>query len=222
MKKSCSIFALVAALLLVAMPAKAADTGDADKAHFGVRLQFDMNTSTKYSHMFHFGPGVSAGINYYAPFGKITYFNTELLFSYDTFGYEGDTENKYNRRHLDGSLNMLGLRLPLQIGVKFIDKAKLRLSAYTGPAFYFNFSLKADYTETSSRGSEKVKKDYSNSGAEMGWTLGVAADFSRRWHAHVQGTLGLTNMGMTDDLGTGRNGANFKRAEISVGVGYNF
>ena len=70
MKKSCSIFALVAALLLVAMPAKAADTGDADKAHFGVRLQFDMNTSTKYSHMFHFGPGVSAGINYYAPFGK--------------------------------------------------------------------------------------------------------------------------------------------------------
>ena len=47
MKKSCSIFALVAALLLVAMPAKADDTGDADKAHLGVRLQFAVNPSTK-------------------------------------------------------------------------------------------------------------------------------------------------------------------------------
>lgn len=220
MKKLFAIASIM--LILTSFQSFAAGNMDGDNSHFGVRVQYEMNTSTKYSYMFHMGPGVSAGINYYAPFGKITYFNTALMVNYDTFGYEGDVPNKYNPRHLDGSLRNLGLRLPLEIGFKFYSTDKMRLSAYTGANLYFNFSLKADYTETSSRGSQKIKKDYSNSGAELGWTVGVAGDFNRRWHAHIQGTLGLTNLGMTDDLFTGRNGANFRRAEVAVGVGYNF
>lgn len=60
------------------------------------------------------------------------------------------------------------------------------------------------------------------SGMEFGWGLGFAADINRRWHAQVEGTLGLSNMCKTEDIELGPKGAHLKRAEISVGIGYNF
>lgn len=85
---------LALAMMLVALPTLAAEPDDAvDGRHFGVRVQYEMNTSTKYSHMFHMGPGFAFGANYYAPFANRFYFNTELMLGYDTFGYRGDLEN---------------------------------------------------------------------------------------------------------------------------------
>lgn len=219
-KKVLKIAVVLLAMLALSVSAQAQTEEDA--AHFGARVQFDLNTSTKYSYMVHWGPGVSAGVAYYAPFGKATYFNVGVLFSYDTFDYNGDTKNEYNRRHYDGTLSMIGMRLPLDFGYKFLQTNKVRLSVYTGPHFYFNFDMKADYTMTRSNSSEKVSKDYSTSGMEFGWGLGFAADINRRWHAQVEGTLGLSNMCKTEDIELGPKGAHLKRAEISVGIGYNF
>lgn len=216
------ILSLVAAFTLFAQNISAAQNVDGDTKHFGVRMQFDMSTDTKYSYMVHWGPGVSVGGTYYAPFGRYTYFNCGLLFGYDTFDYDGDTQNKYNSAHFDGHLSMIGLKLPLEIGFKFFQTDKIRLSVYTGPQIYINFKLKADYTSTHKTYSEKISKDYETSGMDLGWGLGFAADFKRHWHAHVQGTLGLTNMGMTTDFLLGPDEAHFKRAEISIGLGYNF
>lgn len=214
---------LALAIMALALPALGAEPADAvDGRHFGVRVQYEMNTSTKYSHMFHMGPGFAVGANYYAPFANRFYFNTELMLGYDTFGYRGDLENKYNKRHFDGKLKNINLRLPLEFGFKFVQNRHLLLSAYTGPDIIFNFKVKADYTETRPGGSEKVSKNYTNGGAELCWTLGIGADINRHWHAHVQGSLGLTSLCDTDDLANGPDGASFKRAEFAVGIGYNF
>lgn len=205
-------------LLACSTPAFSADTKDSK--HFGVRVQYDMSTSTTHTGLFHFGPGVSVGFNYYAPFRRNPhfYFNTGLLFSYDTFGYKGE----FSKRPFKGSINNTGMRLPVEIGFKFLETNSMRLSVFTGPLMYFNFNVQADYTETYSTGPEKIKKEYTNGGADLGWTLGLGIDFLRRWHARVQGTLGLTNWCQTDDQPHEWDANVYKRAEIAVGLGYNF
>lgn len=51
-----------------------------DKAYFGVRAAYDMCTSTKNSYMTSWGSGFSVGGVYFAPFGKLTFFQPGLLF----------------------------------------------------------------------------------------------------------------------------------------------
>lgn len=214
--KKLALFSAAIMMLACTFQSLAADTEDCK--HFGVRAQYDMNTSTAHSDLFHFGPGVSVGFNYYSPIQSNFYFNTGLLFSYDTFGYKGE----FSKRPFEGSINNTGMRLPVEIGYKFLQTNSMRLSVYTGALMYFNFKVQADYTEIYSTGPEIIKKDYTNGGADLGWTLGLGFDLLRNWHAHIQGTLGLTNWCQTDDQANGAAGNVYKRAEIAIGLGYNF
>ncbi len=151
----------------------------------------------------------------------MTYFNASLLFGYNTIDYSGTTPNKYNRVQIDGHISSLGLRLPLDFGLKFYDTQLVRLSVYTGPHLFFNFSLKAKYNEKRAYTEEKVDKDYTHSGMEIAWGLGLAADFAYRWHIHVEGVYGLSRMGRTNDIQVGET-THFNRAALSIGLGYNF
>ena len=192
-----------------------------DEAHFGVRAQLDFNRSISESDLIQWGPGVSVGIAYYAPFGRMTYFNTGLLFSYNTFKLKGTGGTKYSPYHLNGHLSMPTLRLPMDLGVKFIDRKNLIVSVYTGPHLYFNFKLNADYERKRSQSVEQIKEEMSSSGMEIGWGLGAAVDFKRRWHLQFEGTVGLSHFGATHDLKIGHE-CDFRRAELSLGLGYNF
>lgn len=86
---------------------------------------------------------------------------------------------------------------------------------------YFNFSLKAKYTQTRQNHEEEIDKSYTNSGMEIAWGLGVAADIASHWHVHIEGVYGLSRMGMTEDIKLGEK-THFNRAGISIGLGYNF
>lgn len=196
----------------------AADTNE--KPHFGVRLQYDMNKSTTLSNLVSWGPGVSVGAIYYAPFKNIAYFNAGLLFSYDTFKYDGTAEYNSTRTTVDGYLYTSGLKLPIQVGVNFINKENLKISLYTGPQLYFNFGFRGHFDRTVSS-MEHIDAGYKNSGMEIAWAFGAAADIHRHWHVHFDANFGLSNVGMIDDLNP-RELIHLKRTELSVGLGYNF
>ena len=216
------ILCLATALGILAAPAATYAEAPEDEAHAGVRVSFDMNTSTSYTYMVKWGPGVSVGGAYYAPFGRLTYFNVGLLFSYDTFKVDGSFGNKYAVKQFDGHIELIGLRLPLDIGLKFYQNDKVRLSAYTGPHLYFNFSLKGDYDLIRMGYTTHIKEKFSFPGMEIGWGLGVAVDILRHWHVHFEGTYGLSHLGEAEELRDVGSHTYFKRAELSVGIGYNF
>ena len=214
-------FLILGMAMMLATPAFAANEPGEDSRHFGVRANFVLSTSSTITDFTHFGPGTSVGAVYYAPFGRLTYFNTGLLFNYTTIGYKGVIGDKYMHRPVDGHLTMTGLSLPIDIGVKFFDNNKVILSAYTGPHVYFNFKMKAKYDNYTSTGVEEVKKDFLTSGLDLSWGLGIAIDFMRHWYGHVEGVIGLSNMASTSDIKFNEP-SYFKRAELSIGVGYNF
>ncbi|MDE6266188.1 MAG: PorT family protein [Muribaculaceae bacterium] len=204
--------------LSVCAASYAAETDE--QPHFGVRLQYDMNKSTTLSDLVSWGPGVSVGAIYYAPFKKIGYFNAGLLLSYDTFKYKGTAEYNSTPITVDGYLYTSGLKLPIQVGVNFIHKKNLKVSLYTGPQLYFNFGFRAHFDRTLSE-TEHIDTGYKNSGMEVAWTFGAAADIHCHWHVHFDTNFGLSNIGMIDDLNP-HELIHLKRTELSVGVGYNF
>lgn len=213
---------LIAAAALATSPtASAKTTKEGDASHFGIRAQLDYNRTQNARQLVKWGPGFSIGASYYAPFGRFTYFNMSLMFSRDTFKYDGWAGPKYGQHYMDGSLTVTGLRLPLDIGFKFLQLRNVKLSIYTGPSFYVDFSCRAKYVDTYPEWEGTVDKNYTISGMEVGWNAGVACDFLQHWHVHFEYMHGLSNMAMTNDLEGGPT-TNLRRAEMSVGIGYNF
>lgn len=206
--------ALIAAITSVSAAAQ-------DNAHFGVRVAYDMTTSTTVTEMTGWGSGFSVGGVYYAPFGKRTFFQTGLLFYVDNIKLDGTTENKYNPHTYDGNIRNLGIRLPIDLGLRILENSVVALNVYTGPHLYFNFTSKMICDETYGGKTTHVDEKFTTSGMEIGWALGVGADFFKRWHIHLEGAYGLSNLGKTDRFELGKE-SNLKRAEISLGVGYNF
>lgn len=192
-----------------------------DKSHLGVRMSFDLNTSTTYSSVIKWGPGASIGGCYYAPFGRMTYFNPGFMFCYNTLKIDGAFKNT-PKRNFKGTMSIIGLHFPLNIGLKFYQTEKLKLSVYTGPGLYFNFSVRGKYDLIKGNGTIKIDEKLSNPGMEIGWGLGVAADISRRWHVHLEGTYGLSHLGESEELRDLGDHSYFNRAELSLGLGYNF
>lgn len=212
---------IAAIIVFIALPAIASGGSGDDTPHFGVRAQYDIAKSTTYSDVVKSGPGFSAGFIYYAPFGRLTYFNSALMFSYTDFGYRGTQENASGPVSVDGHLTTCGLKLPLEIGVKLYQTENVKLSLYTGPQLNFIFSLHGKFTSTRNDETEDIDKDYKTSGMDISWNLGAAIDIRRHWHVYLQGSYGLSNLGMIDDL-LDNELAHLKRAELSVGIGYNF
>lgn len=206
--------ALIAAIASVSVSAQ-------DNAHFGVRVAYDMTTSTTVTEMTGWGSGFSVGGVYYAPFGKRTFFQTGLLFYVDNIKLDGTTENKYNPHTYDGNIRNLGIRLPIDLGLRILENSVVALNVYTGPHLYFNFASKMICDETYGGKTTHIDEKFTTSGMEIGWALGVGADFFKRWHIHLEGAYGLSNLGKTDRFELGKE-SNLKRAEISLGVGYNF
>lgn len=192
-----------------------------DKAHFGVRAAFDYNNTTSYTNVVKGGPGASVGAVYYAPFGKITYFNMGLMFFYDTFNYDGYTGEDATLAHVDGFLSMLGLKLPLQLGVKFYQSDNLRASIYTGPQLCYNFSMRSKFTRLRAGDTEYIDKTINSAGMDLGWGIGAAVDIRRHWHIHAEYNIGLNDFTSVNAIEIGKLG-HLKRSELSVGIGYNF
>lgn len=97
-----------------------------------------------------------------------------------------------------------------------VNSDKFRLSVYSGPQFFVNFSVKGNYEETRNGNVSQQSIKFTNSGLDIGWGLGIGADINKRWHVHIEGMYGLSNL-CIDKM----SGADLKRAAISVGVGYN-
>lgn len=212
-----SFLALAAVTLGLTMSAQSSS----DNAHFGIRVAYDYNSTTSEHNIVHGGSGASAGFAYYAPFGKLTYFNTGLMFFYDTLNYDGETGEDTSLAKIDGSLSMLGLKLPLHVGVKFYERETMRLSLYTGPQLYYNFSMRNKFDRKRAGGTEYIRHTINSQGMDVAWSIGAAADINRRWHVNVEYNIGLVDFVSVKTLELGMYG-NLKRSEISVGVGYNF
>lgn len=211
---------LVLSAMIIGLTASARD--DNDSAHFGARAAFDYTNTTSYNNVVHWGPGFAVGASYYAPFGKIAYFNMSLMFFNDTFKYDGYTGEDATLAHLDGTLSMLGLKLPLQLGLKYYESSSVRMSVYTGPQLCYNLSMRSKYTSVRSAGGpEHFAKTINSNGMDLAWTIGLAADIKKHWHVHAEYSLGFIDFTSVNDIEIGKVG-NLKRQELSVGVGYNF
>lgn len=208
-------------IALLTLPANVMAQVPKERAHAGIRASFDLTTSTTARELTSFGPGVSVGGAYYAPFGKYTYLNIGVLFSYDTFGFKGSVGDIV-KRHYDGRIEIIGMRLPIDFGFKFYQTDKVRLSVYAGPHSYINFSVKDNITVLRHGEYEKFDGQISHPGLDIGIGLGLAADLFRHWHIHVDATYGLSNLGRSTKLWLADYAPYYKRLEVSVGLGYNF
>lgn len=95
-----------------------------DKAHFGVRAVYDMCTSTKLKHFTGRGSGFYAGAVYYAPFGKLTFFQPGLMLFIDNIAVNGETTNEYNKHRYDCNIRTYGLRMPLDFGLNVCNSIR--------------------------------------------------------------------------------------------------
>ncbi len=200
-----------------------------DKAYFGVRAAYDMCTSTKNSYMTSWGSGFSVGGVYFAPFGKLTFFQPGLLFYADNIRIDGTTKNEDNRHTYDGNIRTYGLRMPLDFGLKVIDNKVIGLNVYTGPHLYFNFSSKMICDDTYYGKTTHINEKLSTPGMELGWALGIGINVCKRWHIFAEGIYGLSDLGKTYRFDriyiedTEQSNASYlRRAEFSFGIGYNF
>lgn len=139
-----------------------------DNAYFGVRAAYDMCTSTKNSYMTSWGSGFSVGGVYFAPFGKLTFFQPGLMFYADNIRIDGTTKNEDNRHTYDGNIRTYGLRMPLDFGLKVIDNKVIGLNVYTGPHLYFNFSSKMICDDTYYGKTTHINEKLSTPGMELG------------------------------------------------------
>ena len=192
-----------------------------DHQHIGLRAQFNLSSSSTHTEFFHYGPGVSVGAVYYAPFGRLTYFNAGVLFNYDTFGLKGTAGTIHAPRPMEGHLTTVGLQVPIDFGIKAVQNKNLILGFYTGPHLYVDFSCKAKYDYNRSGNIQKVEKDWKTPGLGFGWGVGTAIDFKQHWHVHVEYFIGFGNMAMTQDLELGKE-SGITRTNLSLGLGYNF
>ena len=200
-----------------------------DKAYFGIRAAYDMCTSTKNSYMTGWGSGFSVGGVYFAPFGKMTFFQPGLLFYADNIRIDGTTKNEDNRHTYDGNIRTYGLRMPLDFGLKVIDNKVIGLNVYTGPHLYFNFSSKMICDDTYYGKTTYINEKLSTPGMELGWALGIGINVCKRWHIFAEGIYGLSDLGKTYRFDriyiedTEQSNASYlRRAEFSFGIGYNF
>lgn len=199
------------------------------KAYFGIRAAYDMCTSTKNSYMTGWGSGFSVGGVYFAPFGKMTFFQPGLLFYADNIRIDGTTKNEDNRHTYDGNIRTYGLRMPLDFGLKVIDNKVIGLNVYTGPHLYFNFSSKMICDDTYYGKTTHINEKLSTPGMELGWALGIGINVCKRWHIFAEGIYGLSDLGKTYRFDriyiedTEQSNASYlRRAEFSFGIGYNF
>lgn len=200
-----------------------------DKAYFGVRAAYDMCTSTKNSYMTGWGSGFSVGGVYFAPFGKLTFFQPGLMFYADNIRIDGTTKNEDNRHTYDGNIRTYGLRMPLDFGLKVINNKTIGLNVYTGPHLYFNFSSKMICDDTYYGKTTHINEKLSTPGMELGWALGIGINVCKRWHIFAEGIYGLSDLGKTYRFDriyiedTEQSNASYlRRAEFSFGIGYNF
>lgn len=222
--KSRRLLTLTAALIAVVGMAMAQS-----KAHFGLRAAYDATTSTKQTHLTGWGSGFSVGAVYFAPFGKMTFFQPGLMFSIDNINVDGTTKNTDNQHRYNGHIRTYGLRMPLDFGLKLVNSSVIGLNVYTGPHLFFNFKSKLICDDTYFGNTTHIDEKLSTPGMEFGWGLGIGINLFRSWHVFAEGVYGLSDLGKTyrfdieKVLDTEQSEASYiKRAHISIGIGYNF
>ncbi|MDE5628741.1 MAG: PorT family protein [Muribaculaceae bacterium] len=192
-----------------------------EKGHFGIRASYNTTTATNESVITGWGSGFSIGANYYSNLSKKIFFQTGLAFYIDNIRLDGTTDNKYNPRTFDGNIRTMGLSIPFDFGVKVLNSKPVSLGVYTGPKLFFNIDSKiiCDYKYNST--STHLNEDFTTSGMEVGWGLGIGADLFKKWHVNIEGVYNLSKFGETELFDSAKK-TKLRRAGISVGIGYNF
>ncbi len=216
---------IAAFTVLATLPSSAGDS-----ARFGVRVSYDMTTSTRNSYLTGWGSGFSVGGVYYAPFGKMTFFQSGLSFCINNISLNGATRPGHNfppfdrfiPHIFDGTIRTIGLRMPLDFGLRIVESKAFNLKVYTGPHLYFNLSAKMICDVTYNEKTEHINEKFKTSGMEIGWGLGVGVNLFRRWHIFMQGVYNLSDLGSTYRFRDDDEISYIRRAEISIGLGYNF
>ncbi|MDE6301341.1 MAG: PorT family protein [Muribaculaceae bacterium] len=222
--KHVSPILLFALMLLISLPVSAAGRHKKkDSGHIGIRVAYDLNRTTNYTDIVKWGSGGAIGMSYTFPFKQRWYFTPALLFNYDKTIFNGEiNEPKYHySRSIEGNMNNIGIRMPMDIGFCFINGPKWQISVFTGPQLFFNFKYKEVYDIIRNSGNEHIDRDLLNSGMEIGWNAGVALNIARHWHIQADYTVGLSKMGMNDHINV-FHPMNFRRSQLSLGLGYDF
>ena len=212
-------------LPLVAGNNDAAQTQNADRAMFGVRAVCDITNSRTVSEITDWGAGGAAGISFYIPFGKLTYFSPALLIGCETVKLDGVAGSEKTPLYFTGNMSILGARLPLDFGLKFVQTSSVSASIYTGPHIFFNFSVRGKYNIEDPKSDFvylRHEKSLNNfKGFELDWGAGISVDIKRHWNVRAECNYGLTQFAEMEKVYPGEI-SKFKRIALSVGLGYNF
>ena len=207
---------------LVAGNNDAAEAQNADRAMFGVRAVCDITNSRTVSEITDWGAGGAAGISFYIPFGKLTYFSPAFLVGCETVKLDGVAGTEEKPYYFDGNIKTIGMRFPLEFGIKLFRLPNIMVSVYTGPHIFINFGVKGKYDKSTDKVTisyDKTLDDYKC--FELDWGAGISVDIKRHWNVRAGCKYGLTQFAQMDKVYPGET-SKFKRIAISVGLGYNF
>lgn len=208
-------------LALCLAGATAATAQRMENPYIGIRASFEETTSTQSTHVAKFGSGFSAGVTYIAPFANHFYGQGSVLFSKSTIGIDGVNNLKYNPKHYEGNVETMGLDVPINLGWRFLETSAVRLMLYTGPHFFIVMSNKAKYDIKWDGFVDPIDTKLDVKTFDIGWGVGLGADFLHHWHVQVEGIWGLKDLTRID-LAEREDGSPLRRASVSVGIGYNF
>lgn len=217
MRKFLSIIIAVLATVPLVCSAQEAPHVSNEK-YFSVRAAIDLTSTKNAGDVYGFGTGVAFGGVYHVPVGKIMYFQPGLYFNFDRIRFDGEAGTKYHHVNVDGNLNIVGMRMPLDFGIYCLRTKPVKISVYTGPELYFNFSTKLKYDEArTTTAPVKVDKRLDGPGLEIGWGLGIGFDICRNYHVGFKGAYGFSHMCFVE-----LTESTIQRIQLSATIGYNF
>lgn len=208
-------------IIVLTIMAFAVLSATAEKPYWSVRASLDMTTTTKTTHIGKFGAGGSVGAAYVVPFAKHFYTQFWGMGFYDRITLDGSNKLQYGPSKFNGHISTAGIMLQGDFGWKFLQTGNVRLSIYTGPRIYFNFDINDDYSYVRNDWHYEKEEPLQTWPVDAGWGAGIGVDIAHHWHVYVQGEMSFTNFINLDFFEAAR-GDRFQRANIAVGVGYNF
>lgn len=204
--------------------------------YFGARLGIDITSAANGGAYYSNKAGFSFGGVYNIPVYMNLYFEPGLSFFYDTFGTmyfrEYDTpetllnpEMEKPAYPVDGYVNNIGFRMPLNFGYHFDVTEDIAVHVFTGPQLNYGFIARYHQKEYLNPGDGKAvpSESYSIFGTkgfkhfDMQWNFGAGLTYGR-YFVSCTGSIGLTRMCDQTEFFK----KNIRRSLFTITLGYNF
>ena len=191
------LLSILAVIILAPSTIKAQDYlfDSPDNApYLGVRLGFDIVSLQSPSEVYGNRGGIEIGAVYNMPLWKNLYFEPGVSLFYNSATVNGVLNSFGSELQgiCSGTLNNVGIRIPLNFGYHFDITDAIQIMPFTGPQINLNLSHSVNYAtdEAVDKGLAQPRLHYNF--IDLGWNFGVGVKFLR-YYIGVSGQVGMSS-----------------------------